>query len=97
MHKFRLYIAGGTPMSVEAARNLRGTLDGQLNSQYSLEIIDILDNVQAAQDAEDNGIIATPTLVRIFPLPVEKVIGEVSRGEKVRALLGPGDTETKGI
>jgi len=85
MNKFRLklYITGQTPRSQRAIANLRRICEGELADQYELVIIDVLENPQLA---EDEKIMATPTLTKELPVPLRRVIGDLSDTEKV--LLG---------
>ena len=83
--KLYLYMSGETPPSVASAYNLRVLLDKELKDQYSLEVIDVLDNPQRAD--EDN-ILATPTLVKASPLPERRVVGDLSDKEKILTALG---------
>ena len=87
MYKFKLYLymSGETPPSVAGAYNLRVLLDKELKGQYSLEVINVLDNPQRAE--EDN-ILATPTLVKASPPPEKRVVGDLSDEEKVLTALG---------
>ena len=79
----RLYVTGQTPNSVRAMVNLKKVLEKDLKGIYELEVIDVLKNPQLA---EDEKILATPMLSRILPLPVRRIIGDLSNKEKV--LLG---------
>jgi circadian clock protein KaiB len=63
--------------------NLRRICESELGAQYDLEIIDVLEHPQIA---EDQRILATPTLVKQLPLPLRRVIGDLSDRDKV--LLG---------
>lgn len=81
--KLRLYITGRTPHSQRAIDNLREICDSQLAGSYEVEVIDVLENPQLA---ENEKILATPTLVKRLPEPVRKIIGDLSDREKV--LLG---------
>ncbi len=87
MYKFKLYLymSGETPPSVAGAYNLRGLLDKKLKGQYSLEVINILDNPQRA---EEDKILATPTLVKASPPPERRVVGDLSDKERVLTALG---------
>ncbi len=89
MYKFKLYLymSGKTPPSVAGAYNLRVLLDKELKDQYSLEVINVLDNPQRAQEDK---ILATPTLVKMAPEPQKRIVGDLSDGKKV--LLGLGLT-----
>jgi circadian clock protein KaiB len=76
----RLYIAGETPQAVTALRNLRLICEDQLKGKYHIEVINLLTNPRLARD---NQILAVPTLERKLPLPVRKIIGDLSDTERV--------------
>jgi circadian clock protein KaiB len=76
----RLYVAGMTPRSSRAIENIRRISEEELKGRYELEIIDIY---QQPQLAEDEQIIAAPTLIRKLPLPLRKIIGDLSDKERV--------------
>jgi circadian clock protein KaiB len=76
----RLYIAGNTPKSTTALINLKKYCEQHLNNQYDIEVIDLLLNPQLAAGDQ---ILAIPTLVRKVPVPVRKIIGDLSNEEKV--------------
>jgi circadian clock protein KaiB len=75
-----LYVSGQTPRSVHAIANLRRICDEELRGQYELQIIDVLEQPQLA---EDEKILATPTLIKRLPPPLRRVIGDLSDKEKV--------------
>lgn len=79
----KLYVLGETENSKRAIRNLEEIFTDKLNDLYELRIIDVLKNPQLA---EDDKILATPTLVKVLPDPVRRIIGDLSEKEKV--LLG---------
>ena len=79
----KLYVTGRTPKSELAIANLQHICENELRGQYELEIIDVLEHPQLA---EDEKIMATPTLTKELPLPLRRVIGDLSDTEKV--LLG---------
>ena len=85
MTKFvlKLYITGRTTRSEIAMANLKDLFDNELAGQYELEVIDVLESPQLA---EDERILATPTLIRKLPDPVRRIIGDLSNREQV--LLG---------
>jgi circadian clock protein KaiB len=83
--KLRLYVAGNGPNSAKAKRNLDAVLASVDPSSYELEIIDCLNN--PARTLAD-GVIVTPTLVKIAPEPGATVIGTLSDPETVRTILG---------
>jgi len=78
--ELRLYIAGNTPKSVAALENLKRYCEEHLANRYVLEVIDLL---QQPQLAAGDQILAIPTLVRKVPIPVRKIIGDLSNEEKV--------------
>jgi circadian clock protein KaiB len=75
-----LYIAGQTPKSIKALQNIKKYAEEHLKGKYSIEIIDLLVNPQLA---EGDQILAVPTLVRKFPEPIRKIIGDLSNEERV--------------
>jgi circadian clock protein KaiB len=79
-YELRLYIAGNTPKSATALRNLKRYCEEHLKDQYVIEVIDLLVQPQLA---EGDQILAVPTLVRKFPEPIRKIIGDLSNEEKV--------------
>ena len=76
----RLYITGSTSRSILAITNLKKICEEQLDGKYSIEVIDLLVNPQLG--IEDQ-ILALPTLVRKLPVPVRKIIGDLSNTERV--------------
>jgi circadian clock protein KaiB len=82
-YKLRLYITGRTSQSQRAIENLQQICEAELQGQYEIEVIDVLEHPRLA---EHEKILATPTLVKQFPGPVRKIIGDLSNHERV--LLG---------
>jgi circadian clock protein KaiB len=78
--ELRLYIAGNTPKSVTALNNLKRYCEEHLKDEYKIEVIDLLVQPQLA---EGDQILAVPTLVRKVPVPIRKIIGDLSNEEKV--------------
>jgi circadian clock protein KaiB len=76
----RLYIAGSTPQSILAEQNLRELCEEHLAGRYHIEIIDLLKNPDLAQEDQ---ILAVPTLVRELPVPIRKFIGTLSNRDRV--------------
>jgi circadian clock protein KaiB len=76
----RLYVAGPTPKSVAALRNLEQLCEEHLAGRYRIQVIDLLKNPQLAQGDQ---ILAVPTLVRKLPSPIRKIIGNLSNTERV--------------
>ena len=78
-----MFVTGASPRTSTAIANLKRICDQELEGSYDLEIIDVLENPEVA---EDERILATPTLIKSLPLPLRRVIGDLSDTEKV--LLG---------
>ncbi len=76
----RLYVAGQTPKTVTAFNNLQVICEDHLKDKYRIEVIDLVKNPQVARDHQ---ILAVPTLVRRFPLPLRNIIGDLSDTERV--------------
>jgi circadian clock protein KaiB len=78
--QLKLYVAGKTARSVAALENLKNLCETHLAGRYSIEIVDLLVNPQLAAGDQ---ILAVPTLVRKFPEPIRKIIGDLSNEERV--------------
>jgi len=78
--ELRLYVAGNTPKSMAALNNLKKYCELHLRGKYTIEVIDLLVNPQLAAGDQ---ILAIPTLVRKVPVPVRKIIGDLSNEDKV--------------
>ncbi|HTW27380.1 MAG TPA: circadian clock KaiB family protein [Acetobacteraceae bacterium] len=78
--KLTLYVAGQTPKSVAAIRNLQRLCEEHMPNRYEVEVVDLR---QQPQLAREHNIVAIPTLVRSLPVPVQKIIGDLSDHEKV--------------
>ena len=85
MNKFRLFITGKTPKYEEVIRNLRKFLDDEFDGQYSLETISIIEDPQLAVS---NMIFAPPTLIKVYPPPIRKIVGDMSNRNQVLVGLG---------
>jgi circadian clock protein KaiB len=81
----RLYVSGMTPRSQRAIENIRRLCEEHLAGRYSLEVIDIY---QQPGMAKSEQIIAAPTLVKKLPLPLRKVIGDMSNPGRILVVLG---------
>ena len=81
----RLYVTDTTPKSARAIVNARRILEENLAGRYSLEILNVSEHV--AQATRDQ-IVATPTLLRMRPMPVRRIIGDLSDVARVLAGLG---------
>ena len=73
----RLYVAGATARSQQAILRARQLCESELEGNYQLEVIDIYQRPILARDGQ---IVATPTLVKEFPLPVRRLIGNLANG-----------------
>ena len=80
MWQLRLYVAGQTPKSILALKNISTYCKKHLEGRYSIEVIDLLKNPQLAAGDQ---IFAIPTLVRKVPIPIRKIIGDLSNEERV--------------
>lgn len=76
----KLYIAGQTPRTESAISNLRDICERDLAGEYQLSVIDVLERPQLA---ENEKILATPTLVKELPPPLRRVVGDLSDRERV--------------
>lgn len=83
-YKLRLFITGSTPRSTRAIENMHRICEVNLKGQYDVEIIDVYQNPEATKDLQ---IVATPTLVKILPEPLRRIIGDLSDEERVLAGL----------
>lgn len=86
--KLRLYVAGNAPNSNEARRNLAELLDSCAPDTYVLEVIDCLSD--PGRTLAD-GIVVTPTLLKLEPLPRTTVIGSLADRHDLRSAIGLGD------
>lgn len=76
----RLYVAGQTPRSLSAFKNLKDICEEYLKGQYHIEVVDLMENPTLARGDQ---ILAIPTLVRKLPQPIRKIIGDLSNTERV--------------
>ena len=83
--KFRLYVAGDTLNSAQAIANLTALCRDYLPSRHEIEIIDVF---REPKRALADGIMMTPTLLRIAPSPVRRIIGTLSQAQPVLQALG---------
>lgn len=79
----KLYVTGQTTRAQTAISNLTQICQKDLEGEYELQVIDVLERPQLA---EDEKILATPTLIKELPPPIRRVIGDLSDSDKV--LLG---------
>ena len=76
----KLYVAGTTPLSLHAVANVKSLCEENLKGSYELEVIDLYQQPILAKGEQ---IIATPTLIKKLPLPLRRVIGDMSDSERV--------------
>ena len=79
-YRLRLVVAGRTLRSQRAIENLRRICDDHLGGKVDLEVIDVYQQPELAQKYQ---VIAAPTLVKLLPLPIRRVIGDLSHKERV--------------
>ena len=80
----RLFVAGSTPKSTRAVANLRAILEEHLPDRYDLEVIDLY---QQPELAKKYGLLAAPTALKTQPLPMRRIIGDMSDRARVLAAL----------
>jgi circadian clock protein KaiB len=73
--ELRLYVAGQSPNSVRAIENLHRACEEHVPGRYRIEVVDLLENPRLAVDDQ---ILAVPTVVRKFPTPIKKIVGDLS-------------------
>ena len=83
MYSLRLYITGQTPRSAASIRNLREVCDEFLEGRFELQIIDLYQRPELAKEAQ---VVAAPTLIKSLPLPLRRLVGDLSNKNEV--LLG---------
>lgn len=76
----KLYVAGNTPNSVRALKMLKNIMEQEFQGVYALKVIDVIKNPHLA---EEDKILVTPTLAKVLPPPVRRIIGDLSDREKV--------------
>jgi circadian clock protein KaiB len=84
-YEFRLYVAGDAENSLAATANLRRICDEHLPGQYRIERIDVL---REPMRAMADGVLLTPTVVRVAPLPSRRVVGSLTQSDIVVHALG---------
>ena len=81
----RLYIAGRTPRSLKAFANLKRVCEASLRDRYEIEVIDLFDQPSLASTDQ---ILVVPTVVKMMPAPMRRVVGDLSDSNRVLAGLG---------
>jgi circadian clock protein KaiB len=80
----RLYVAGSTPQSSRAIANIKRICEAHLKDRYVLTVVDLYEHRERARDDQ---IMVAPTLIRQSPLPVRRLIGDLSKTDRVLAAL----------
>lgn len=83
MYSLRLYITGQTPRSAASIRNLRDVCEEFLEGRFELQVIDLYQRPELAREAQ---VLAAPTLIKRLPLPLRRLVGDLSNKNEV--LLG---------
>jgi circadian clock protein KaiB len=93
-YRLRLFVSGTTPRSARAIQNIRALCEEKLQNRYELEVIDIYQHPELVKQEQ---IVVTPTLVKKLPLPVRKIIGDLSNNDRVLVILDilPRDVPAK--
>ncbi|GCD40885.1 circadian clock KaiB family protein [Streptomyces paromomycinus] len=91
-YSFTLFVAGATERSDAARSNLRGLCDARLADGYELTVIDV---VQQPELADRYRILATPTVIKLSPLPQRRVIGDLSDQGRAALALGLPDPDER--
>lgn len=84
-YRFLLFVADETQNSVLALANLKRLCQQHLPGRHEIEVVDVL---QHPKRALEDGILMTPTLIRLAPLPARRIIGTLSQADVVLAALG---------
>lgn len=82
--RFRLYVMGRTSRALNAEQQLRALCDARLGDGYEIEIVDV---AEQPDRADEDRIVATPTLDRLQPPPRVRVIGDLTSRERLSAVL----------
>jgi circadian clock protein KaiB len=85
--RLRLYIAGDAPNSLAAVANIRAICAEYFPSAHEIEVVDLLEHPGRALA---DGIIVTPTLIKVSPLPMQRLVGSLSATKQVLLALGHG-------
>jgi circadian clock protein KaiB len=85
LFKFRLYVAGDAQNSAQAVANLSALCRTELPDRYQIEVVDVF---REPQRALADGILMTPTLIKLAPAPVRRIVGTLSQTQPVLQALG---------
>ncbi|MCG8570790.1 MAG: circadian clock KaiB family protein [Spirochaetes bacterium] len=89
---FVIFITGDTPCSLQALQNLKELCEIYFKGEYNMTVVDIL---AEPQQAEDHRIIATPTVIKLMPLPERRIVGDLSGFDQVLNGLGLSEITKK--
>ena len=84
-YMLQLFVTGATPNSTRAIANIKALCESHLKGRYDLEIVDVY---RQKELAVQNQVVAVPMLIKRSPLPERKLIGDMSKKEKVLEALG---------
>jgi circadian clock protein KaiB len=80
VYSLRLYITGQTPRSAASIRNLREVCDEFLEGRFELQVIDLYQRPELAKEAQ---VVVAPTLIKTLPLPLRRLVGDLSNKSEV--------------
>lgn len=89
-HTFTIFIAGGTDLAARALANFERLIRPRIASTCTLTVVDVL---KEPRKARDHRVVATPMLVREHPVPVIKILGDLSKGDAILLQLGLNDRD----
>jgi circadian clock protein KaiB len=95
--EFRIYVVGGTTRARRAVANLRDVCEAHAGDDFEIEVIDVLSQPDRA---EEERILATPTVIKLAPLPRRRVVGDLSEADLAAIALdltNPGGSVRKGV
>jgi circadian clock protein KaiB len=87
-YELTLFVSGASDLSARAIANAKELCDTHLDGRYELSVVDVHEDAAAALNSD---VIAAPTLVRNSPLPVRKLVGDLSKTDKVLVALDLAD------
>ena len=90
-YRLQLYVAGNTERSLRTVRNIRRICDDRLADGYTLEVFDLYQQPELASRVQ---LSAAPTLIKLLPLPVRRLVGDMADSDKVLSSLGLATAKT---
>ena len=76
----KLFVAGNSSLSASAIQNIRRICDTHIQGNYDLEVVDIFQQPDLARSEQ---IVAVPTVIKILPLPLKRLVGDLSEGDRL--------------